>query len=70
MGVGQPVDLAPLKTAAERVRQYGIEHGHAALTTAEAACSEQSVWEFTALADLLLDAQGGSPARSGRLGCS
>ena len=49
----------PLQEHAKRLRQYGEEHGIAALTTRKLECDEAEAWEFTALACKLCDAQGG-----------
>lgn len=53
-----PSVLEPLQEHARRVREYGEQHGIAALTTRKLACEELEAWEFTALACHLCGAQG------------
>ena len=53
-----PSVLPPLQEHARRVREYGEQHGIAALTTRKLECGEEEAWEFTALACHLCGAQG------------
>ncbi len=53
-----PSVLPSLREHARRVREYGEQHGIAALTTRKLECSETQAWEFTALAFHLCEAQG------------
>jgi hypothetical protein len=53
-----PSVLPTLREHALRVREYGEQHGIAALTTRKLQCEEFEAWEFTALACHLCGAQG------------
>jgi hypothetical protein len=57
-GWDHPSVLPSLKEHARRVREYGEQHGIAALTTRKLECEESDAWEFTALACHLCRAQG------------
>lgn len=48
-----------LARSATAVLEFGNEHGIAAITTNQIACTEQDCWEFTALACHLNDQTGG-----------
>lgn len=53
-----PSVLPPLQEHARQLREYGEQHGIAALTTRKLECTELEAWEFTALACHLCGAQG------------
>jgi hypothetical protein len=54
---------------ARKVQSYGQTHGYEILTTRKLACPEEQCWEFTALACMLCEGQGGyrGPAGTARV---
>jgi hypothetical protein len=58
-GWDHPSVAAPLAEHAKRLLAFGEKHGIRLLTTRKLDCPEQQCWEFTALACMLCQAQGG-----------
>ncbi|MFN3558973.1 MAG: DUF6882 domain-containing protein [Brevundimonas sp.] len=58
-GWDHPSVPGPISEHAQRVREFGEQHGLAALTTRKIEAEEADGWSFTALACHLAGAQGG-----------